>query len=348
MAAAQARLILYGTMTRPQLNPPGVGLSGSGTTQFRIESILKTDPLLGNRQSIEVPRYIPVDPKAPPPKFILFCEIAGNKIDPYRGMPVNSAATLEYVRGTMTLDPRDHVRSLLFFFRYLDHKDPELANDAYIELAKADDQQIGAVAGKLAPDKIRRLLLDPKTAPERLALYAFLLGACGGTRDAALLRSMLDKPTPDMINAYDGILGGYIQLQPRAGWDFAAAILANERKPFPIRFAVLRTLRFYHACAPRQTHGEVLRGLAMTLDEGDIADMAIEDLRRWQMWDLTASVLRQFGKPSHSAPILRRAIVRYALSCPQPEAAQFVKRLRAVDADLVAEVQESLEYEKIK
>ena len=155
MAAAQAKAVLFGTMSNPRLNPSGVGQPGSGTTQFHIEKVLKSHPLLGNRQSLEVPRYIPVDPKAPP-RFVLFCDIAGNKIDAYRGMTVNSAATLEYVRGTLVLDPRDSVRSLLFFFRYLDHTDPELANDAYIEFAKANDQQIGAVANKLAPDKLDR------------------------------------------------------------------------------------------------------------------------------------------------------------------------------------------------
>jgi len=347
IAAAQARVVLCGTMFNPRLNPPEVGVPGSGTTQFRIERILKNDPVLGSRQTIEVPRYVPVDPKAPP-RFILFCGVAGNKLDAYRGMPVNSAATIDYVRGTLALDQRDVVRSLLFFFRYLDHGDSELANDAFIEFAKANDQQIGAVSGKLAPDKIRKLLLDRKTPPERLGLYAFLLGACGGPRDATLLRAVLDRPTENFSKAYDGLLSGYIQLQPRAGWDLAVNILANERKPFPDRFAVLRTLRFYHAWKPTETQREVLRGLAVTLDQGDIADMAIEDLRRWQLWDLTANVLRQYGKPSHSAPILRRAIVRYALSCPRPEAAQFMTRLRRVDADLVADVQESLEFEKLK
>jgi hypothetical protein len=144
----------------------------------------------------------------------------------------------------------------------------------------------------------------------------------------------------------DGILGGYIQLQPRAGWDLLAAILGDARRPFTDRYAALKTIHFFHAWDPQATRREVLRGLAATLSQGDLADVPVEDLRRWQMWDLTSLVLAQFGKPTHAAPLVKRAIVRYALCCPRPESAQFVDRLRRQDPDLVAEVKESLEFEK--
>jgi hypothetical protein len=350
MAAAQARMVIFGTMAIPRLNPANIGPPGSGTTGFHIQQVLKNDPFLAGKQILTIPRYIPVDPKSPP-RFVLFCDVADGKLDPYRGLPVTTAAALDYVRGAMALDPRNSTQMLLFFFRYLDHADPELANDAFIEFAKANDQQIGAVAARLSADRVRRLLADPKTPADRLALYAFLLGACGGPRDADLLRSLLDRPTERTGKALDGILGGYIQLRPREGWDLAVAILGDARRPFPDRFAALKTLRFYHAWKPGETRAQVIRGLAVMLDQGDIADMAVEDLRRWQMWDLTPAVLAQYGKKSHAAPIVLRAIVRYALSCTRPEAAQFVAWLRkqsAKDAEMVAEVQESLEFEKVK
>jgi hypothetical protein len=347
-AATQARMILFGTVTAARLNPPDVGLAGSGTCDFRIDAVLKTDPFLANRKVIEVPRYIPVDPKKPLPRFVLFCDVFKGKLDAYRGMATNSAAVLKYIQGTMALDPRDSAAALLFFFRYLDHSEPDLANDAYLEFARANDGEIGRVGARLAPERIRALMQNPRTPAERLGLYAFLLGACGQARDAALLRAMLDRPTERTGKALDGLLGGYIQMKPREGWQLAVAVLGNPRRPFPDRFAALRTLRFYHAWKPQETRPEVLRGLAVMLDQGDIADMAIEDLRRWQMWDLTGRVFAQFGKKSHSAPILRRAIVRYALCCPRPEAAQFLARLRKLDPQLIADVRESLEFEKTK
>jgi hypothetical protein len=346
-AAAQAKLVLYGFMANPRLNPPGTGLPGSGTTEFHLEKILKNDPVLGNRKVISVPRYVPVDPKAPP-RFILFCDIANNQFDAYKGLAVKSRDALDYVTGAMAVDARNHTQLLVFFFQFLDHQDQELANDAFIEFSKANDQEIGQAAARLSADKIRRLLQDPKTPEERLGLYAFLLGACGGARDADLLRSMIVKPTEKTAKALDGILCGYIQLRPCEGWDLAVTILGDGRKPFPDRFAALRTLRFYHGWKPRETQREVLRGLAVMLPWGDIADMAVEDLRRWQIWDLTGAVLEQYGKQTHAAPIMRRAIVRYALSCPLAAATQFIAAAKKQDPDLVAEVQESLEFEKTK
>jgi hypothetical protein len=77
-----------------------------------------------------------------------------------------------------------------------------------------------------------------------------------------------------------------------------------------------------------------------------VADLALEDLRKWKMWDLTGTVLAQFGKPSHDAPIARRAILRYALCCPLPEARQFVEQLRRRLPDEVRDLEESLETER--
>ena len=79
----------------------------------------------------------------------------------------------------LKLDPKNKTENLLFFFKYLEHADKEVANDAFMEFVKATDLEIGAVAKKLPPDKLRRLAQGPETPPERIGLYSFLLGACG-------------------------------------------------------------------------------------------------------------------------------------------------------------------------
>jgi len=112
--------------------------------------------------------------------------------------------------------------------------------------------------------------------------------------------------------------------------------------------AVLRTLRFYHGWKPDESKAQVLRGLATLVPEGDIADLAIEDLRLWEMWDLTPDVLAQYGKPTHGAPIMKRSLIRYALSSApaRKDAAEFLNARRLAEPDLVKEVEESLKYEK--
>jgi hypothetical protein len=343
--AAKAKLVLYGTLANARLNANDP-LGTAGTTDLRIDSVLKADPVIGDRKSIVLPRYVPLDPRKPA-TYLVFCDVSDGKLDPYRGLAVRSAAVVDYLRGLLAVQGADRVQVLQYCFGYLDHRDPDVAADAFHEFAKASDREVGQVAGKLRAEKLRRLLQDPLTPPERIGLYAFLLGACGGSPDAEFLRRAIEQPKR-AGGTLGGLLSGYIELRPREGWELARKLLGDESRPFLERLSVVGTLRFFHGWKPEDSRLEVLRGLAMLLPQGDIADLAIEDLRRWQYWDLTPEVLAQFGKPGHDAPIMRRGIVRYALSCPRPEAGRFIQTLRREDPQLVKDVEEFLQFEKQK
>ncbi|HMF11458.1 MAG TPA: hypothetical protein VKE94_04110, partial [Gemmataceae bacterium] len=202
------------------------------------------------------------------------------------------------------------------------------------------------IAPKLSAAKLREWLKDPEALDWRLGMYAYLLGACGTAEDANLLRTMLQKPTENTLKAFDGILSGYIQLKPEDGWRLALDVLRDPGKEFRLREAIVRTLRFHYGLSPKGNKERVLKGLASALSQGDLADVAIEDLRRLQLWDVTEDVLAQYGKKSHDAPLMRRAIIRYALCCPKRQAAEFVAQRRRDDADAVRDVEEALEFEK--
>ena len=344
--ASQAKMVLYGTMQNPKLGPTGT-VAGS-TTELLIDSVLKSDPYLEKKKAVEIPRFVAGnDPKAPP-KYVIFCDVFNGKLYSDRGVECKTPAPVDYVRGAMALDPKDSTARLLYFFRYLDHADPALAGDAYLEFVKANDREVGLAAPKLSAEKLRKLIADPQTPPNRLGLYAFLLGACGGEEDARFLRGLIEKPTEQSAKALDGVLAGYIHLRPKEGWDVALATLRDPKKPFGERLSVLSMVRFVHGAKGEEARRDVLRGLAALLDQGDIADLAIEDLRNWQLWDLTGDVLAQYGKKSHEAPIMRRAIVRYALVCPRGEAERFVALRRKAEPDLVKDVEEALRLEKLK
>jgi hypothetical protein len=341
--AAQAKLILYGQAANARL-----AAGASGTTDLQVESVIKFDPFIANKKQVELPRYIPIADAKNPPHLLIFCDIFQNKLDPYRGLEVKSAAVIDYLKGAMALDPKDTGKALLYFARFLEHADKEIARDAFMEFAKANDLEIGRIANQLPADKLRGWLKDPQTPAERLGLYAFLLGSCGTDKDADLLKSMLANPNDRTLPAFDGILAGYLQLRPREGWDQLLTMLRDERQSFQVRFAVLRTLRFQHILKPEETRDPVLKGLRTLLPQADMADLAVEDLRRWQVWDLTPDILALYGKKQYDAPLVRRTIVRYALSCPKPEAVEFVKNLRQTDPALVRDVEELLLSEKVQ
>jgi len=79
--------------------------------------------------------------------------------------------------------------------------DPEIARDAFLEFAKATDQDIAQVARKLDAEKLRGWLKEKRTPSERLSVYALLLGACGTNADARFLQSLLDDTSERTINA---------------------------------------------------------------------------------------------------------------------------------------------------
>jgi hypothetical protein len=340
--AQTAKLILYGKLVNARVNPVA---EGGGTTELQIEKIVKSDPWLGEKKVVEIQRYVKPDPAND--HFLIFCDIFRGKLDPYRGEPV-SADVVSYLQKAMALDGKDRIKALLFYFDYLEHRDQKIANDAFAELARAGDAEIGQLAGKLSAEKLRTWLEDARTPAYRLGLYAFLLGACGTDRDADLLRTLLEKTTERTSNAAGGLLSGYIRLRPKEGWELAQTILKDARRSFTERYAVVGTLRFYHGWKPDESRDEVLRCFTLLIDQGEMADIAVEELRRWETWTLTADILSQYDKKTHAAPIIRRAIVRYALSCPRPEAKTFVAAVRKQEPELVSDVEESLRTEKQK
>jgi hypothetical protein len=336
-AQPNARLILFGTIQNAR---------GATTTELTIENVLRKDPVIGGQKVMDLGRYLPVSDAKNPPHFLVFCDVNKDKVDAYRGIPIRSAEGLDYVKKALELDPKDPGGNLDFYFKYLENTDKEIAADAFLEFVRATDQQTGAASSKLSPEKLRGWLKDPQTPPERVSLYAFLLGGCGGDADADFLDAQLRDASERTVNAYDGYLGGYIHLRPREGWDQALAVLRDGRKSLPMRLAAVRTVRMYHGWQPKESRENVLKCLSGMIAQGELADVAIEDLRRWQMWDLTSDIVALYGKKGFDAPIMKGAIVRYALSCKDDEAKKFVAERRRYEPDLVNQVEESLQFEK--
>ena len=310
---AMARVIVHGEIANPRAT--GTGLTGQ--TDFVIKTTLRNDPGMKDKKSLVLPRYLPINDKDKPPQYLLFCDIDKNKLDPYRGILVQSAATVGYVKKALALDPKDPVANLAFFFNYLDDPDPEVAKDAFLEFASANDADIARAAPKLNAEKLRKWLKDPKTPPAQLGVYALLLGGCGNDADTEMLRTLLDSKEERYAKAADGLLAGYIHKKPAEGWALLQSTLSDGRKPLLFRLCVLRALRFYHGSQPKETRPHLLKVMKALIDQGELADIAVEDLRLWQIWDLTADVLKLHGRKGTDGPLMQKAIIRYAL-CATP------------------------------
>jgi hypothetical protein len=320
------------------------GEPGNGSTDLVTLKVLQSHPAIEGRRMIRMPRFISgIDLKAPP-LFVIFGDIVDGKIDIYRGQPATQALA-DYLVGFLAIDAKDKVKRMRHAFDFLDHAESAIATDAYNEFITSTDPDIRKAGEKLSAIKLRRWLRDEDTPPARLRLYGYLLG-CGGHReDARLLRDLLDQlvksTNPPQI---DGILTGYTLLAPEAGWAYTHNLAQSAG--FPLRYAALRTARYFYNTHPGVVSEEkILRLLGVFLGQEDMADLAIEEMRKRECWKLTDPVLGLWGKPGFGAPIIRRAVVRYALQCPDDKARKLVAQVRQTDADFVAGVEELLKEE---
>ena len=167
----------------------------------------------------------------------------------------------------------------------------EINTDAFQEFANADYADVKAVAATLPKTKLFDWLKDPATPASRFGLYGLLAGNCGKKDDAAVIRQLLDDPTRRFASGLDGLLAGYILLDPKSGWEYLTSLVKNqEKQDFATQHAIVKVLRFlwdygHDAVAKEQ----VVEGMKMSMANGEFADFAIEDLRKWGRWELTES-----------------------------------------------------------
>lgn len=339
MQFAGAAAVVVGTLKNPRVDPK----TDEGFTDLHVSAALKGDA----PKALTLRAYLPVVGDTPA-GYLAFCASANGRLDATFGAPA-TPALVEYLKGATKLNPADRTERLAYFFRHLASADALVAGDAFSEFARAADADIAAAAKHFDPAALRKLLADEKTPAERVGVLAYLLGVSGGSDDAKFLAGLLaPDPLPERVReSFGGLLAGYILLAPTDGWPFAARVLADDKRPFSVLLGTIQAVRFFQASQRDRCKPQVLKCCAALLPNGDLADQAIEDLRRWGYWELSAEVFAQFGKPSHAAPIVRRCIVRYALTCPSADAKAFVARARETDPKLVATVEEQLkQFEK--
>src|SRR5205807_8030415 len=120
--------------------------------------------------------------------------------------------------------------------------------------------------------------------------YASMLGHCSKnkTEHARLLRSLVDDPDKRVTSGVDGILASDVMLQPKEGWQYLRGILKDPKQDFMMRYAALRSVRFFvDYRADIIGKKESVEAISQLLSQSDIADLAIEDLRKWKAWELT-------------------------------------------------------------
>ncbi len=345
----QALFVLYGTLKNAHLSNPGGEGFATGETDLELDrdlGIVKGHASINGKKIVTLPKYLPGKGDS---KFLIFCDLFRGKIDPYRGLPVSSNSDMpKYLKGALGVQKKKTPERLKYFFDYLQNADLEISNDALKEFGNASYDDVQTMVDSVPVDRIATWLADPNTPGFRVGLYASMLGHAKTKRDeyGKLLRSLVDDPEKRVPSGIDGVLAGQVLLQPKEGYSYLHAVLGNRKHDFNYRYSALKAARFFidvrKEVVPRE---QVIATVAQMLEQHDIADLAIEDLRKWKSWQFTRTVLSLRDRPAYDIPIMRRAILRFMIQSDTAEAKKYVKDMREADADLVENLEELLKTE---
>src|SRR5262245_39059758 len=84
-----SKATVFGTIVNAKLGVDGTG----GSSELKIEAVLKSDPSIQGKQSIMLSRYAPPDPKV---KFLVTLDFVRGQLDPYRGLAFSSDRVVKY------------------------------------------------------------------------------------------------------------------------------------------------------------------------------------------------------------------------------------------------------------
>jgi hypothetical protein len=324
--AADAQVVLYGTIE----NGPG------GTSSLVVCQSLRSHP------DVKVKTVIPLNRKFDDPKamgrVLVVGDLRKGKVEVISGKSSAGTDFVQYLSGALAVNQADRGAVLKYAAGFLEHANPDIADEAVLEFQRSSQSDLRAVGRGLSADRLRGWLRDPKMPAGRLRLYAFLLAQCGTRADARLLREILDRRGPRDDSQIDDILTAYTLLDPAAGRAYTFGLLKDPKSEFMIRYSALRSVRYFRADRPEVfPEADRLAALRLCLDHADMADLAVLDLRKWKCWDLTDEVLGLADRTGFEAAIIRRAVIRYALDCPHPRAAAFIANARLANREEVAD-----------
>jgi hypothetical protein len=110
-----------------------------------------------------------------------------------------------------------------------------------------------------------------------------------------------------------------------------------------VRYAAFRTMRDFGDDLPHRIGSQkIAAGIATVLADPELADFAIEALRKWKRWEYSRTILALPGKKEFDTKMMRRAVLRYAMQCPTPRGRDYVEGQRFLDPELADDTIELL------
>jgi hypothetical protein len=158
-----------------------------------------------------------------------------------------------------------------------------------------------------------------------------------------VLREAIDRESVDFRAGFDGVLAGYLLLEPGQALALIEErfVTSPDARPGDTRHA-LAALRFCIEYARGPEREQVLNVMRHALSRNAFAAEVVTDLARWKDWKPLDEIVTLYDKPGDEDPQLRRAVIGYLKACPLPEAQSHLDRLRTADPEGVKALERRL------
>ena len=335
---SNSKVILFGVITKSSLE-----VDGTGKTEISVQKTFVLPSDFKPQASISIKQFLPFDANAYN-GILLFADYSKGQLDVFRGVSIPSKEVSNYAAGALGAITLKGPALLDYYLPFLQSPSREIATDAFLEFAKASDSMLLEFSKKMNPALLKSWILDPKVPEERLGLYSFLLGGCGIEADITFLLEMLKSQDSRAQAAFDGAMVALIRLHPAQGWNALDGFLKADNTPLQTRLSCIRSIKVANEIMQgKSDKAEIFKALGIALKQGELADLAIEELRKMKHWGFTQEVLNIYGTKGYTAPVMKRAFLRYALTAPKdPQIEKFLAQLETKDSQMLLEVKESL------
>jgi hypothetical protein len=246
-----------------------------------------------------------------------------------------SAAGRDYLLAVAKI-PKDAPR-LEFFIKYLENSDEMLARDAYDEFAKAPYADVIALREKIDREQLIAWIQDQDVPVSRRRLYLTMLGVAGTIDDTSILESFMRSTDRKQKAGLDAMIACYLTLKGAEGMPLIERLfLGNGEAEYSDTYAAIMAVRFMGTESDVISRDRLLKGLRMVLDRGDLADLVIPDLARWEDWSVMPRLVELFKNAEKESNWVRVPVVNYLRACPLDTAKQQIEALRKIDPDAIA------------
>jgi hypothetical protein len=233
---------------------------------------------------------------------------------------------------------------LHYFARYLEHRDPLIAEDAYLEFAAAPYNVVAQAAAAIDMSQVRGWLVDESVPDLRKGLYGLLLGLADDedqkSANRLLLRQLIERqehlsksnPGSDFRPGFDGVLGGYLALAGEAGLNEIDRefLLAEDAAEGNLRH-VVTALRFAQEYLPSIPRERICQSMRLLLKRPGFTVPAIIDLARWGDRQALSEIVALYEESPVESTAVRNAVVGYLLSIDDEPARAALTGLEARD-----------------